>query len=189
MMDSRTLAEESFKMLKSSLLAYDDCLPLDPERVKQVTTRVRKEMLGLVPTYVDLLQSIMQCRQAVLELTLENSPWRIELDALIHPKFLRQLDLMRLQQYPRYLQALSRRIQRARQNPLKDAEKARPLIEYIQKYSMMKASIRDKRRIRWLLEEFKVQVFAQELGTAERVSAKILDAAFAELENQTLRKA
>jgi len=189
MMDSKTLAEESFNMLKSSLLAFDEVLPLDPDNVRTVTKRAKDQMRGLVPKYVDLLQTILDGRQSVLSQTQENSPWRIELDALIHARFLRQLDLSRLHHYSRYLEALSKRIQRARQNPLKDAEKAKPLIQYIQRFSRLKAPIAEKRRLRWMLEEFKVQIFAQELGTAGRVSQKILDSEFALLENQFLRKA
>lgn len=189
MMDSKTLAEESFNMLKSSLLAFDEVLPLDPDNVRTVSKRAKDQMRGLVPKYVDLLQTILDGRQSVLSQTQENSPWRIELDALIHARFLRQLDLSRLHHYSRYLEALSKRIQRARQNPLKDAEKAKPLIQYIQRFSSLKAPVAEKRRLRWLLEEFKVQIFAQELGTAGRVSQKILDSEFARLENQFLRKA
>jgi ATP-dependent helicase HrpA len=183
MMDSKTLAQESYSMLKATLLECDECLPLDPARMKDVTNRAKERMRGLVPKYVDLLQGILDGREKVLSKTQEGSPWRIELDALIHSRFLRQLDLSRLNHYARYLEALSRRIDRARQNPSKDAEKAKPLIACIRRYAALKkVSPREKWQLRWLLEEYKVQIFAQELGTDGKVSAKVIDAAFARLE-------
>jgi ATP-dependent helicase HrpA len=182
LMDSKTLAAESYALLKGSLLQCEDCLPLDPDRLRKVTSRATEAMRGLVPRYVDLLQAILDAREKVLAKAREGSPWRIELDALIHQRFLRQLDLSRLHHYPRYLEALSRRIDRARQNPSKDAEKAKPLLACIRRYGeLKKVPGQEKQRLRWLLEEYKVQIFAQELGTEGKVSPKIIDAAFARL--------
>ena len=187
--DPETLQNDSFNMVKASLFEYADYLPVDPEKLRFVTLRAREQMRGLVPAYVDLLETILVARESVMRLVDPSSPWKLELDALVHPKFLRQLDLSRLHHYPRYLEALRIRIQRARLNPGKDKEKAGPLIKYIQRYAKLKAPVSKKRQLRWLLEEFKVQVFAQELGTSERVSSKILDTALQKLENQPLRKA
>ncbi len=184
MMDSKSLSGESYLMLKTSLLQCGEVLPLDPSRLKNICNKAKEKMRGLVPKYVDLLQTILDGREKIVSKTQEGSPWRVELDALIHPRFLRQLDLSRLYHYPRYLEALSRRIDRARQNPSKDAEKAKPLIVCIRRYAALKkVSVADKWRLRWLLEEYKVQIFAQELGTDGKVSPKVVDAAFAKLES------
>ena len=189
MMDSKTLAAESFALIRRSLLACENPLPLDPATLQEVSQAALRNMKGLVPRYVDLLERILAEREKVMAVIGPDSPWRMEIEALVHAKFLRALDLSRLNHYPRYIEALARRIQRARQNPAKDAEKARPLMAYIRRFSNLKAEPAEKRRLRWMLEEYKVQVFAQELGTSEKVSQKIIDAAFARLENQPLRKA
>ena len=189
MMDSKTLAAESFVLIRRSLLACEDPLPLDPAVLETVVRKASESMRGLVPKYVDLLERILGEREKVMALAAVGSPWRLEIDALVHPKFLRSLDLSRLHHYPRYIDALHRRIQRARQNPAKDAEKAQPLVGYIRRFAALKAEPAEKRNLRWMLEEYKVQVFAQELGTSEKVSPKIIEAAFARLENQPLRKA
>ena len=188
-LDKEGLHRDSFKMIKESLLNYSDFLPVDPEKVRTVTARARQQMRGLVPAYVDLLETILAARDSVMRLIDPKSQWKQELDSLVHPRFLRQLELSRLNHYPRYLEALRVRIQRARQNPEKDREKAKPLIDYIQRYARLSAPASEKRALRWLLEEFKVQVFAQELGTSERVSPKILDTSFRQLESQPLRNA
>jgi ATP-dependent helicase HrpA len=189
LIDSKTLAEHSFELIKADLLLFPEPLPLRQANFDLVVEKAREKMKGLVPRYVDLLESIVGKRDKVLELYQKGSPWEIELNALIHAKFLRELDLSRLGQYPRYLDALVLRIQRARQNPAKDAEKAKPLIQFIRRYQALKAPVTRKRQLRWLLEEFKVQVFAQELGTAGKVSSKIIESAFREAEDQAGRKA
>lgn len=189
MMDSGTLHEESLFMLRRYLLRCPDPLPVGQSRVKEVTDRARLEMKGLVPKFVDQLAEIQRRREAVLELAGRNSPWEVELNALVHKRFLRECELPRLGEYPRYLEALSLRIRRARQNPSKDAEKARPLVAFIQRYQKLKTPAVVKRKLRWLLEEYKVQVFAQELGTAGKVSHKVIEAAFSEAETQAGRRA
>jgi ATP-dependent helicase HrpA len=79
-----------------------------------------------------------------------------------------------LQHLPRYLKAIQIRAERAALKPAKDAEKAAQLLPY-EGWQRRVAS--DKREnFRWLLEEFRVSLFAQELGTAESVSAARLNA-------------
>jgi ATP-dependent helicase HrpA len=183
LMESGALLSDSFALVRAHLLSCRDALPLDPGKLNTVVEGARREMKGLVPRYVDLLESVLQKRGKVLEIAGAGQPWTAELDALLHPRFLRQLSLSQLFHYPRYLEALALRIRRARQNPAKDAEKAGPLLKYIRRYQALKCPAPTRRRLRWLLEEFKVQVFAQELGTAGKVSEKVIEAAFAEAES------
>jgi len=88
----------------------------------------------------------------------------------------------RLPHFPRYLKALLTRIERAALNPSKDQERARQIAPYQKALNQLQsASPRSPEarqateEFRWLIEEFKVSVFAQELGTAFPVSAKRLD--------------
>ena len=189
MMDSQTLTDESFRLIRADLLSCPDCLPLDPAYARRIVERAPVQMRGLVPRYVDQLQAVVDGRQKVVDLAGLNSPWMAEVDALVHARFLRGMELSQLRHYTRYLEALRLRIQRSRQSPTRDAEKAQPVIAYIRRFAGLKASPAEKRRLRWLLEEFKVQVFAQELGTEGKVSPKVLEAAFAAAEAQARRKA
>jgi ATP-dependent helicase HrpA len=66
------------------------------------------------------------------------------------------------------------RAERAALKPVKDAEKAAQLAEFEGWHSKVAKS--DHERFRWLLEEFRVSLFAQELGTAESVSSTKLKA-------------
>ena len=67
-------------------------------------------------------------------------------------------------------------------NPPKEQERARQIMPYQEAVNRFKAtppkSAEGRRLVaefRWLVEEFKVSLFAQELGTVVPVSAKRLD--------------
>jgi ATP-dependent helicase HrpA len=105
-----------------------------------------------------------------------------ELDALLPKNFLQIVPFDRLAHMPRYLKALRIRVERALVNPVKDQERARQLAPYLEALKKRRAqphlTIAATRRLdefRWMLEEFRVSLFAQELGTLFPVSAKRLD--------------
>ncbi|RUM44982.1 MAG: hypothetical protein DSY80_03805, partial [Desulfocapsa sp.] len=79
----------------------------------------------------------------------------------------------------RYLQALALRIERAEHAPAKDAQKARRIqgaLERLQQYKTIKhpspACRKELAVYTQMLEEFRVSVFAPELGTAYTISEK-----------------
>jgi ATP-dependent helicase HrpA len=105
-----------------------------------------------------------------------------ELEALFPKRFLESVPYEQLAHYPRYLKALHTRAERAKLNPLKDQERSRQLAPYqeaLRKFQSSQSRSHEAQRLieefRWLVEEFKVSIFAQELGTAVPVSAKRLD--------------
>lgn len=86
-----------------------------------------------------------------------------------------------LQQYPRYLRAIVQRLEKLRGLFQRDRELSRELsplqrqlLELLQKQPQLLAENEVLRRYRWLLEEYRVSLFAQTLGTIEPVSAKRL---------------
>jgi ATP-dependent helicase HrpA len=106
-----------------------------------------------------------------------------ELDDLISKDYLQRVSWLRLQQFPRYLKALLIRAERAALNPAKDQEKARLTQPFALALKGLQANeaptSKAAERIeefRWMLEEYKISVFAQELGTTFPISAKRLEA-------------
>ena len=102
---------------------------------------------------------------------------------LIFPGFAETAATAQLQNYPRYLEACRIRIQRAQANPAGDLRKlaeVQPLWQrFVQHASLAEPPRHDKSLLvqyRWLTEEFRVSLFAQELRTPAPVSAKRLDA-------------
>lgn len=108
-------------------------------------------------------------------------PLRGELDALMPANFLEVVPFHRLPALPRYLKALLIRAERCRLNPVKDRERAALVAPYLTVLHQLRAGAKtqaDREAVedfRWLVEEYKVSVFAQELGTAVPVSPKRLD--------------
>jgi ATP-dependent helicase HrpA len=105
-----------------------------------------------------------------------------ELGILMPPTFLDSVEHEQLKHLPRYLKALALRAERAANNPTKDAERVRQVWPYQQALERLRAEPPKRPdaaarvdEFRWLLEEFKVSVFAQELGTNTPVSSKRLD--------------
>ena len=105
-----------------------------------------------------------------------------ELDLLAPARFLETVPFERLPHLPRYLKALAIRAERASLNPLKDQERARQLVPYREALRRLASAPEHSEAVRrlieeyrWMIEEFKVSVFAQELGTAFPISAKRLD--------------
>ena len=105
-----------------------------------------------------------------------------ELAALLPANFLEVIPFEQLAHVPRYLKAVQIRAERAAVNPVKDGERARQVDRYVaalrQSSARPTASREHAARLvefRWTIQEFKVSLFAQELGTASPVSAKRLD--------------
>jgi len=108
--------------------------------------------------------------------------WTEELEALLPRNFLAEIPFARLAHVPRYLKALATRRERAKLNPVKDQERAQLLAPYLAKLKALRdqptksAEVRQLvEEFRWLVEEYKVSLFAQELGTAVPVSPQRLD--------------
>jgi ATP-dependent helicase HrpA len=110
------------------------------------------------------------------------NPLAGELAGLAPARFLEGIAYERLADLPRYLKALLIRAERAALNPQKDRERLARLAPYQDALKALQAqpagSPEVQRQIeafRWMVEEYKVSLFAQELGTAAPVSPKRLD--------------
>ena len=102
---------------------------------------------------------------------------RAQLDALVPAGFLRAVPAAALADYPRYLKALALRAERALRDPVRDQARMlelEPLARGVR--DALAASPGDPRvhALRWELEELRVSVHAQELGTRVPVSARRL---------------
>jgi ATP-dependent helicase HrpA len=116
---------------------------------------------------------------------------RQEIEQLVPESFPELYEPERLAMLPRYLRAMEIRADRGGNNPEKDEIKAEQIKEFTNFLKEMEENLSDsashgKREVledfRWMVEEFKVSVFAQELGTAFPVSAKRLKKQARELE-------
>lgn len=100
-----------------------------------------------------------------------------QLDRLFCSGFARRWPRDRLVHFPRYLKAAELRLERLMRDPAKDQQwqlEVAPFDEALARLKTTTANPVALDRLRWAIEEFRVSLFAQTLGTAEPVSAKRL---------------
>lgn len=106
---------------------------------------------------------------------------RRQLTSLLQQAFLRDTPAIWLGQYPRYLKALRQRLERLSGQYEKDqkyqhmlASLEEPLANALLQRGSLLSDCGDAQTYRWLLEEFRVSLFAQNLSTKVPVSEKRL---------------
>lgn len=179
---SEELVEAAFVHLKRKLFPPPGAL--DQASFDAAVAAARDAIRGVVPPLVDLVGEILRKRQDLLVLKKPYAGLREDLNRLVPKGFLIHTPPTKLPHVPRFLKALQIRADRAALNSLKDAERSRLVQPFVDALVALKSVPPERQeaveRFRWLLEEFKVSVFAQELGTSEPVSAKRLQSALAE---------
>ena len=113
---------------------------------------------------------------------------RAQLAGLVPNGFVSETGLERLRHLPRYLDAITLRVRKLVDNPGRDRQAANQLEPAIAAFEAAGGRIpidpeADPRlvRVRWMLEELRVGLFAQELRTAETVSPQRIAKALAEI--------
>ncbi len=93
-----------------------------------------------------------------------------QLRRLIFSGFIRQVPARWLQHYPRFLQAACYRVERIEQHGKRDGQLIEKLEPWLQRTE--KADLSDADAVLpWLVEEYRVSLFAQHLRTSMPVSA------------------
>jgi ATP-dependent helicase HrpA len=111
-----------------------------------------------------------------------------QLQRLVGPRFLQDTPWTALQHLPRYLKAVVLRLDKWRADPARDAVRLAELRPLEQRWVRKTAELRGATHARldeyrWLLEELRVSLFAQELRTPQPVSAKRLDKLWAQIQS------
>jgi ATP-dependent helicase HrpA len=176
------LRESAWDNICRYLFECDPLLPLAKAKFNAVALSATERMKDLLPRFCSWIDMILQQRQSLLVCRKPYATLRQDLDLLLPKSFLRSIPFSQLQHIPRYLKAMQMRAERSALNPAKDAERARLVASYAEAMKTlaakpMRTSREQKWRMefRWLVEEFKVSCFAQELGTACPISARRLD--------------
>ena len=106
---------------------------------------------------------------------------RAQLDGLIGPGFLTAAGAARLPALARYLKAVGRRLDKLTDNPGRDAQQMAVVHRVQDAYAAALAALPPEarvtdaaREIRWQLEELRVSLFAQTIGTPQPVSERRL---------------
>jgi ATP-dependent helicase HrpA len=110
-----------------------------------------------------------------------------QLQRLVPKRFVAATPWPQLQHVPRYLRGVQMRLDKLRADPVRDARRMAELRPLEQRWLRRVAERRgasDARldEFRWLLEELRVSLFAQELRTPQPVSTKRLERAWGQID-------
>ena len=104
-----------------------------------------------------------------------------QLEALLPPDFVEATPQPWLDRLPRYLKAVRRRIERLRDNVARDADLLKRVAHFAGAARILTTQTGAPRsrpqlnQLRWMIEEFRVSLYAQEMKTLLRVSEKRLE--------------
>jgi ATP-dependent helicase HrpA len=171
----------------------DDALPRDAAAFAAQVKRARARLPAVAETSMRILASVAAAYGSLAH-KLDAAPaglgrivadLRAQRDALVHRGFFATTTWPQLNHLPRYLQALERRLAKYPSNPDRDARHAAQVAQWWTRYRERHERDRAAGRttsaledFRWLLEELKVSLFAQELRTPTPVSFKRVERAW-----------
>jgi len=100
-----------------------------------------------------------------------------QLDHLIYPGFIQKTEKKWLVQLPKYLNGILLRIKKLEQAPQKDQERMAQLAPYWQQYiewiengPLISLHTNKVNQYHWMLQEMRISLFCQELGTSMKIS-------------------
>jgi ATP-dependent helicase HrpA len=156
-----------------------------------VCAHLQDETVRVVQQVADVLAIAheVSMRTSVLDAaSLLREDLEVQMQGLVHDGFVSQVGAARLPDLARYLRAIVRRLDMAPADPAKDTQRMAAVHEVEDAYLDTLESLPAARRrdadvvdVRWMLEELRVSVFAQHLGTPRPVSAKRIRSALAAL--------
>ncbi len=141
--------------------------------------RLTSTILNEYAIVIRKIKDTKNATEAVSDITLQ-------LGRLMPKTFLNMTQWTALQHFPRYLKAMTTRLEKYRADPARDAlrlSELRPLEQRYWRCVAERHGVMDTRlqEFRWLLEELRVSFFAQELRTPQPVSVKRLEKAWGQM--------
>lgn len=165
-------------------------LPFTEAEFQQIAREARAELIETVLKLTDVLAQVlsrsteltarlMQIRSDALRAPV--SDLSTQLTQLVYPGFVTATGLAQLHHVPRYLNAIALRLDRLEsgQGLTRDAEDMAVVQELEDEFDAALDAVpeqlpvpRELTAVKWMLEELRVNLFAQQLGTAQTVSVK-----------------
>jgi ATP-dependent helicase HrpA len=171
---NQPVSQQAQEHILAHALRLEPLRPLTEKRFQTLCENVRRELPMLIQRVRDLLKQCEEWRQKIVAYPKRYPGMDQDLIRLLPLNVLAVTPHAQLQHLPRYLKAIHIRAERAANNPAKDADKALVIRDFLGWEKEVRPS--NHEAFRWLFEEYRVSIFAQELGTAQPVSLKRLEA-------------
>ena len=164
-----------------SKLEFDRRLHENKSKILTLAEKIESLFIEVIDAYYDIGRVLSDIKNGDLAYVAEDI--ESQLTALLHEGFLAETGLVWFSQYPRYLKAVSMRLNKVPHMGDKDLPNTELLSQYQLRYWNLQSKKEGVDRkelltLRWMLEEYRVSVFAQKLGTHIPVSVKRLDKQF-----------
>ncbi|MFG2063036.1 ATP-dependent RNA helicase HrpA [Micromonospora sp. NPDC048871] len=172
----------------------------DPEGFAALRDKVRAGLVDTVTEVMERVRAVLAAAYAVqqrlgatrnLAVVAALADIRNQLTGLVHAGFITEVGYARLSDLLRYLTAIERRLDRLPGNPPRDKQLQDRIAVVQREYDEMLAALPPARRgsvavrqIRWMIEELRVSVFAQALGTPYPISEQRIYRAMDEAEGR-----
>lgn len=171
---NESLQESAFSHILDHTLRLEPLHPLSAARFQKMLESARRDFPIVMEKVRKLTKEILELKDKILMSDKRYAGMDQDAARLVSPDFLARTPHDRLPHLPRYLKAILVRAERAVIHQAKDVEKARLLLPFAGWEKSVPPE--NHEAFRWLLEEYRVSIFAQELGTSVPVSARRLEA-------------
>ena len=168
------LRESALEHILRACLQLEPLRPLTAERFQKLVDGAKASFTPMARKVEELTKQCFAMRTQIMAATKRYANWETDLQRLLPPDFLAKTPPAQLPHLPRYLKAMLIRGERAHLNPAKDADKYQAIAQYANWRTEAKPEHHET--LRWMFEEYRVSIFAPELGTAQTVSPKRIDA-------------
>ncbi len=161
-----------------SRAAFNESLQSGKQSLFSIAAEIEQCLLAAFKVRRDILLRLESRASGDPEHLLDDL--RQQLDQLFQPDFLVRTRWKWLSQFPRFLRAVQLRLEKSPHLGPKDAENTEEIGRYWRKYQALcdlrhTESEAEIDLIRWMIEEYRVSLFAQSLGTSLPISQKRLD--------------
>ncbi len=192
--DEKESSQTPSEQLKTDLIhvAFDRCFILDQDPIyskEDFEQRLEKKRSDLILTATELAKQVAKPLaeyHAIAKRLSGNMPLtaldavkeiREQLNHLLYQGFVHHTPNAALKRLPLYFQAIGLRLDKIKTDPTRDRQWMNEVRPHWQRYlnNVNKQSSAEFEHYRWMVEEFRISLFAQGIKTAQPVSAKRLD--------------
>ncbi len=189
--DHKNLQQSLLRALLDDL--FKEHLPRSPQQFENIVSQGRKNLLPQGQVLLKLTLQILETTLALRKKIEENKSLATVITgkdileqcaSLVYPGFIEEIPLRYLQAYPRYLAAAEKRLEKAGYKPDQDRLRHGQFAPLWEKFKPLWESRRQESAVmafRFLLEEWRIQVFVQELAAKNRVSQHKLQESWKDL--------
>ena len=148
-------------------------------RLSLLAQEIARLVGGILAEYAGLPRKLLQAKP----FAAAHADMEAQLGQLVGKQFVIDTPYAQLVHFPRYLKGIAMRIDKIKGDPARDSQRLQEMTPLVQQWQRAERQLRNQGRgvedarmaeFRWMLEELRVALFAQELRTPVPMSVKRL---------------